>query len=157
MGLTYGKLGDHQKALEYERKALAIRKKVLPPEHPNLASSYNNVGMTYGQLGRHRKELVYELKALEIQEKVLPPEHPDLAISCKNIAGTLHRMRDIPDAAKFMRRTADIISRSSLPEDRPYRVNYPTLAELYELEIARQRKYRARLKKQRPEQPPFGK
>ena len=44
IGLIYGYLGDRQRALEYQVKALEIRKKVLPETHPDLAISYNNVG-----------------------------------------------------------------------------------------------------------------
>lgn len=36
------------------------------------------------------------------------------------------------DAAQYMRRAADIISRSSLPKDHPDRVNYPKWADQFE-------------------------
>ena len=88
LGLTYGDLGDHEKELDYQLKALAIREQVLPPTHLSLATSYNNVGLTYGNLGDHEKELDYQLKALKIKEQVLPPTHPDLARSYNNVGIT---------------------------------------------------------------------
>ena len=57
------------------------------PDHPNLATSYNNVGGAWGDLGDHRKELEFFQKALAIREKVLPPDHPDLATSYNNVGG----------------------------------------------------------------------
>ncbi len=128
MGSTYGNLGNHHKALDYQLKALAILEKVLPREHPDLATSYNNVGGTYGELGSHHKALDYHLKALAIQEKVLPQEHPHLAASCSNIAWTYHNMGEFLQAAPYMRRAADIIERSNLPKTHPNRVNYPKRA-----------------------------
>jgi tetratricopeptide (TPR) repeat protein len=36
VGITYGKLGEHRRELEYLEKALEIRKKVLPENHPGI-------------------------------------------------------------------------------------------------------------------------
>jgi predicted metal-dependent hydrolase len=40
-------LGNYKKALEYNLKSIAIREKVLEPNHPSLATSYNNISGTY--------------------------------------------------------------------------------------------------------------
>ncbi|CAF4775383.1 unnamed protein product, partial [Rotaria sp. Silwood2] len=37
-------MGDHSKALEFYDKALEIEEKALPPNHPSLATCYNNIG-----------------------------------------------------------------------------------------------------------------
>ena len=127
-------MGDHKQALEYQLKALAIFERVLPPEHPDLATSYSNVSYTYGELGDHEKELEYDLKALGIRERVLPGNHPDLARSFNNIAWTYYRLGRFGEAATHMRRAADIINRSSLPETHPNRVNYNKWADRLEAE-----------------------
>ena len=102
LGYAYGGLGDHSKALEFQLKALEIQKKVLPPDHPDLAISYNNVGTTYGELGDHSKALEYKLKDLSICEKVLPPEHPHLATSYNNVGITYGDLGDHIKALEFM-------------------------------------------------------
>jgi tetratricopeptide (TPR) repeat protein len=64
----------------YER-ALAIREKVLGPEHPETASSLNNLALllqAQGDLAGARP--LFE-RALAIREKVLGREHPDTASS----------------------------------------------------------------------------
>ena len=132
-------LGEHQKALEYLLKALAIRERVRPEDHPDLALSYSNLSYTYGELGDHEKELEYDLKALEIRERVLPGNHPDLAQSCNNIAWTYYRLGRLEEAAVHMRRAADIISRSTLPEHHPNRVNYNKRADRLEREARQAR------------------
>ena len=136
VGMTYGELGDHEKELEYQMKALAIFERVLPPEHPDLSTSYNNVGIAYGALGDHKQALEYQMKALAIRERVLPGNHPDLAQSFNNIAWAYHALGRIGEAATHMRRAADIINRSTLPETHPHRVNYNKWADQME-QIAR--------------------
>ena len=39
----YQGLGDFEKALQAQQKALAIRKQVYESNHPNIATSYNNL------------------------------------------------------------------------------------------------------------------
>ena len=140
VGYTYGDLGDHKQELEYQLKDLAICERVLPPDHPDLAISYNNVGATYGALGDHEKELEYNLKALGIRERVLPGNHPSLALSCSNIAITYYDLGRIGEAATHMRRAADIINCSTLPETHPHRVNYNKWAGVLKREYEMQQK-----------------
>ena len=107
---------------------------MLPPDHPDLAASYNNVGGSYLAMGDHEKELEYDLKALRIRERVLPGNHPDLAQSFNNIAWTYHALGRIGEAATHMRRAADIINRSALLETHPDRVNCNKWADRLEQE-----------------------
>ncbi|MBQ7099969.1 MAG: tetratricopeptide repeat protein, partial [Oscillospiraceae bacterium] len=118
VGMTYGDLGDQQKALEYKLKALAIWERVLPEDHPDLAQSYNNVGTTYGDLGEHQKALEYNLKALAIRERVLPEDHPDLATSCNNVGCTYGDLGDQQKALEYQQKALAIRERV-LPEDHP--------------------------------------
>ena len=37
--------GDYDKALEHYKKALVIVEKVLDPEHPSTAATYNNIAL----------------------------------------------------------------------------------------------------------------
>ena len=67
-------------------RALAIREKALGPEHPDTATSLNNLAVLHqdqGDLAGARP--LYE-RALAIREKVLGPEHPDTATSLNNLA-----------------------------------------------------------------------
>ena len=118
VGHTYGALGDHNKALEYKLKALAICEKVLPGDHPDLVLSYNNVGGTYGDLGDHNKALEYQLKALAIREKVLPGDHPDLAASYNNVGYTYGDLGDHNKALEYKLKALAIWEKV-LPEDHP--------------------------------------
>lgn len=118
LGLTYGELGNHKKALEYQFKALEIRKTILPPEHPALANSYNNIGKSYGDLGENQKSLEYIQKALSIAKQVFPPNHPDLALSYYNIGMTYSALCSYQEALEYQQKALEIRQRI-LPLDHP--------------------------------------
>ena len=64
------------------RKALEIRERVLGKEHPDTASSYNNVAYNLNAQGRFEEAEVLYRKALDIFERMRGREHPD-TISCQ--------------------------------------------------------------------------
>ena len=74
-------MGEYSKALESYNRSLEIKKIGLPPNHPSLATSYNNIGLVYDNMGEYSKALEYYEKDLEITKKALPPNHPDVATS----------------------------------------------------------------------------
>ena len=69
---------QHDKAIEYFNKALAIDVKVFDNEHPNVATSYNNIGSVWRAKGEYDKAIDFYNKALDIFKKFLPLEHPTI-------------------------------------------------------------------------------
>ena len=61
--------------MKYYYKALAIIERVLGKEHPNTATSYNNIGRAYYDQGDYAHALEYLNKALPVYERVYGPEH----------------------------------------------------------------------------------
>ncbi|CAF4817809.1 unnamed protein product, partial [Rotaria socialis] len=78
------------KALEYYEKSLKIREKALPPTHPDLATSYNNIGQLYEGMEEYSKALPLLEKALSIKQKSLPSTHP----SIKNVLNAIDRVKE---------------------------------------------------------------
>ena len=68
------------------QRALAIFEKVLGPEHPDVASSLNNLAALYEDQGRYAEAQPLFRRALAVNEKVLGPDHPDVATSLNNLA-----------------------------------------------------------------------
>ena len=87
MGGVYYDRASYDKALEWYGKALDIREKVLDPEHPDTAATYNNMALVYKRQGEYGKALEWYGKALGISEKILGTEHPSTATTYNNMAG----------------------------------------------------------------------
>lgn len=117
-GILFNRLGEYQRALEMDEKALEIRKKALPEDHPDLAQSYNNVGNTYSNIGDYQKALECQQKALEICEKALPADHPRPASSLNNLGSTYGELGDYQKALAYQQRALRIREKV-LPEGHP--------------------------------------
>ena len=72
--------------------ALAIYEKVLGAEHPDIATSYNNIGAVYVHQGDYSKALEYFFKALAIREKVFGPEHQYTKSVSEKILNVTYKM-----------------------------------------------------------------
>ena len=74
---------------------------MLGPEHPDTASSLNNLGALLQTQGQLAEAQPYYARALAIWEKVLGPEHPNTALSLNNLA-ELYRMQGRYAEAPFL-------------------------------------------------------
>ncbi|UFP96547.1 CHAT domain-containing tetratricopeptide repeat protein [Gloeobacter morelensis] len=78
--------GDYAQALEPAEQAMAVRERLLGPEHPDVAASLNHLGNLLADRGDYgRSELLYE-RALAIRHKVFGSKHPSVAASLNNLA-----------------------------------------------------------------------
>ncbi|MFM7640403.1 MAG: tetratricopeptide repeat protein, partial [Cyanobium sp.] len=66
---------------------LAWAERGLGPEHPDTATSLNNLAALYNSQGAYAKAEPLYLRALAIREKAQGPDHPDTATSLNNLAG----------------------------------------------------------------------
>ncbi len=67
------------------QKALITRETVLGEEHPDTATTYNDIAFVYDSKGEYDKALEWFQKALIIRETILGKEHPDTANTYNNI------------------------------------------------------------------------
>ena len=87
-------LGKYQKALEWYQKALAICERVLGKEHPDTATTYNNIANVYKNQDNYEKAIELYEKALAICEKVLGKEHPNTVTISNNLASIYNDQGD---------------------------------------------------------------
>ncbi len=66
---------EYSKALSSHEKALEIQQKILPANHPDFATVYNNIGLVYYSVSEYLKALSYLERALDIWERSLPANH----------------------------------------------------------------------------------
>ena len=91
----------YDKALSINQRLTSIRERLYGLEHPDTATSYNNIGYVYKCLGDYDKALEYYSKDMAICEKVLGKEHPDTATSYNNIGGVYYSLGDYDKALEY--------------------------------------------------------
>ena len=124
IGVSKNNLGEYAEAVKFYEKALAINEKTLPSTHPDLATSYSNLGRVYDHMGEYSQALSFHQKALAIREKTLPSTHPDLATSYSNLGRVYDSMGEYSQALSFHQKALAIIEKT-LPS------NHPNLASSY--------------------------
>jgi tetratricopeptide (TPR) repeat protein len=76
--------GEYQEAEPVYRKGLEIRQRMLGEEHPDTATSYNNVAMNLNAQGKYEEaEPVFRL-AYEILLSTLGDQHPTTKVVYQN-------------------------------------------------------------------------
>jgi tetratricopeptide (TPR) repeat protein len=78
-------MGEHAKALSFYEKALEIKQEALPPNHPDLSTSYSSIGNVYDKSGEYSKALSFHQRALDIGQDSLPANHPQLQLYKDNV------------------------------------------------------------------------
>ncbi|HSG40530.1 MAG TPA: tetratricopeptide repeat protein [Thermoanaerobaculia bacterium] len=109
-------IGNYAGAHSYCERALAIREKVLGPDHPDTAQSLNNLGVNLDGQGNSSRAREYHERALAIRERVLGPEHPDTAQSLNNLGGILFNQGDFSGAREYGERALLIREKVLGPE-----------------------------------------
>ncbi len=64
-------MGQYEQALPLHQQALEIRGKSLGTDHPDYASSLNNLALLYGSMGQYEQALPLSQQALKIRGKSL--------------------------------------------------------------------------------------
>ena len=85
----YGQ-GRYQRAVVVAKEALLIAEQTHGPDHPDVATSLNNLAELYQAQGQYVQAEQHFRRALAINEKALGPDHPDVA-RCLNNLAELHR------------------------------------------------------------------
>jgi tetratricopeptide (TPR) repeat protein len=123
--------GKYQEALSFYGKALEIRQKILPPNHPSLAESYSNIGLVYDNMGEYSKALSFYEKTLEIDENTTPLNHLDLASSYNNIGVVYDKMGEYSKALLSHEKALHIREKALPPNHPTLAISYSTIGLVY--------------------------
>jgi tetratricopeptide (TPR) repeat protein len=100
------------------RRALAIRETGLGPDHPDVASSLNNLAFLLKSVDHGGEAEPLYRRALAIREASFGPDHPDVAVSLNNLASVLQTTNRLGEAEPLYRR-AIAIGEASGARDHP--------------------------------------
>ncbi|MCH7501595.1 MAG: tetratricopeptide repeat protein [Nitrospinae bacterium] len=84
-GLMADNLGHYDTAIQFYERALAIDLETHGPEHPNVATLWNNLGSAWHEKNDYDQSIVYLEKALASDLKTLGPDHPSVARDWNNL------------------------------------------------------------------------
>ena len=88
LAVTYGDIGEYNKAQDAHEKVYALRCKVLGEEHPDTLLALNNLAIAYEKLGEYNKARDAHEKVYSLVCELLGTEHPDTLSSMNNLATT---------------------------------------------------------------------
>lgn len=78
--------GQYSQAIPFCEKALAVRRKVLGPQHPDVAMSLANLALMYSEMGQLAKAERLFLDALAILKEARAPRSPRYVMPLNNLA-----------------------------------------------------------------------
>lgn len=112
--MTYGLQEKYAEAVAAFDRALAIREKLLGPDHPAVAQTLNNLGSVRTDQGKYSEAITAITRALAIIEKTLGLEHPKVAAALNNLAVVYVSQRDWAAAVAMGQRATTILERRSV-------------------------------------------
>ena len=92
---------------DFER-VLVLQQEHLGAEHPDVASTLNNLGIVLTHLERYEAAVARYEESLRLHEKLEGPEHPNVALASHNLAVALRRMGRTTEARVAFERAIDV-------------------------------------------------
>jgi serine/threonine protein kinase/tetratricopeptide (TPR) repeat protein len=118
IGGTYRRLARYQEAETLFRSALDLRKQVFGEQHPQVASSLNNLALLMFDIGDYESAESLQRECLEMRRRLLGNEHPDVAGSLGNLGAALWYKGDYEGAAEVKGEALAIYRRILGPDHR---------------------------------------
>ena len=111
-----GKTGE---ALLLFEEALEMRRRLFPGDHPDVATSLNNLSYLLSSVGRASEARLLLEKALKMRRRLFPGDHPAVASSLNNLAGVLRALGRAGDALPLHKEALAMVRRI-FAEDHPH-------------------------------------
>jgi tetratricopeptide (TPR) repeat protein/CHAT domain-containing protein len=109
---------DARGAKESTEQALAIRRNLMPPGHPDIADSLHDLGMVQRALGDYVAAKSSQEESLAIFRKALPPGHPSIAATLTSLGIVQANLRAFTSAKANFEEVL-VIRRKALPHGDP--------------------------------------
>ena len=123
-GILWHALAQHKKMYDLYHPRLSALEQALPPDSPELATTYNYYGLALEGLGKYQEALTYGKKALDIRKEVLPETDPTLGHSYNNVGTAYDRLGNHREALEYKQQALKLL-KNALPAE------YPDIATAY--------------------------
>ncbi|HLO85150.1 MAG TPA: tetratricopeptide repeat protein [Nostocaceae cyanobacterium] len=131
LGWFYQGQGLYQQAEPYYQQCLELAKHRLGKEHPQVATSLNNLAALYYSTGRYTEAEPLYQDALAMRKRLLGDEHPDVAASLNNLAGLYESTGRYTEAEPLYQDALAMTKRLLGDEHPDVATSLNNLAELY--------------------------
>jgi tetratricopeptide (TPR) repeat protein len=102
------RVGEYDEAEALHREALEVQLEVLGHEHPQVATTRNNLAAVLFSQKRYDEAIELYGSALELRETVLGPKHPFVATTLSNLAVAYKASGKLADAVELHERALEI-------------------------------------------------
>ncbi|HEX6290582.1 MAG TPA: FxSxx-COOH system tetratricopeptide repeat protein [Herpetosiphonaceae bacterium] len=116
LGYHLWQLGVYPEAQGYLEQALAIRQRLLGPDHPDTAMSLHNLGNVVKERGHYTEAQGYLEQALAIRQRLLGPDHPQTTQSLNNLAVVFYHQGQYSEAQGYLEQALAIRQRCLGPD-----------------------------------------
>ncbi len=110
LGINARKLTDYNRAEGYYQEALAIRKKIYPPIHPEIAYALNHMASLYVDQQNNEEALPYAQESYAIRKEVFGSKHPETMASLSNVSRIQNSLGNYELARQHYREIYDILA-----------------------------------------------
>src|SRR6185436_2057073 len=118
-GNYLNQLGRDDEALRYALRALQLREKTLPPDHPDFGGSYNLLGNIYTNLHRNQDAITAFERSIEINRRQYGARNWWVAGGLIGLASA-HQFQGHLDVALRLDREALAIFEENFGPESPY-------------------------------------
>lgn len=95
-------------AEEHFRESFEIRKAEFGDQHPDVATSLNNMANCYYAQGNYEEASKFHSQVLEIRKAAFGDRHPDVAMSLNNMGNCYHAQGNYSEALKLHSQALEI-------------------------------------------------
>jgi tetratricopeptide (TPR) repeat protein/tRNA A-37 threonylcarbamoyl transferase component Bud32 len=117
IGKVYLDLGQYTNAEAMYRQALAMQKKLLPSEHPVVATALRNLGGALELEGKLAEAENLDRQALAMRRKLFGNEHPEVAHALESVATVTGLQGKLTEAESMLREVVAMQKRLLGSED----------------------------------------
>ena len=118
LALVHKDAGAYPEARAANLRALAVRERLLGPDHPDVAGLLNNLANVEQAVGDYAAAEPLLRRALDINTRAFGPDHPDVAVNLGNLALVRHEQDDAVQARELHTRALKI-AEAALGPDHP--------------------------------------
>ncbi len=131
LGVSYWYLGEQEKALGQQQRAVALRSQELGSGHPETVGAMNDLAIVLDRMGKFAEEQKILEEVVAVKRRTLGPEDPVTLRSVNNLATVMAMQGLLEDAVRLAKETLEIQRRVEGPE------SITTLRSAYNLAIMR--------------------